>query len=54
VLLVDQQSGPPRLDRGRPQVRQRIRVLERVPRGFDRLESPEGAAGGLAQEHLLV
>ena len=55
VLLADQQAGPAGLVGGRPQVGQRARVaVERLARGLERLEARERAAGGLAQEHLLV
>ena len=54
MLLVDQQPGPPGLDRHRPQVGQRVGVLERVASRLDRLVARERAAGGLAQELLLV
>ena len=54
VLLVDQQPRPPGLDRGRPQVRQRVLVLQRVACRLDRLEAAERAARGLTQEDLLV
>ena len=55
VLLVDQQARPTGLARGRPQVRQGALVaVQRLPRGLQRLEPRQRAAGGLAQEHLLV
>ena len=53
--LVDQQAGPAGLAGRRPQVGQRALVaVERLARGLERLEARQRAAGGLAQEHLLV
>ena len=55
VGFVDQQAGPAGLAGGRPQVGQRAVVaVERLAGGFEGLEARERAAGGLAQEHLLV
>jgi hypothetical protein len=53
--LVDQQSRPARLAGGGPQVGQRAAVaVKRLASGLERLYARERAAGGLAQEHLLV
>src|SRR5438270_8048542 len=55
MLLGDQQARPAGLARGRPEVGKRALVaVERLARGFDRLEARERATRGLAQEHLLV
>ena len=54
MLLADQQARPAGLDRDRPQIRQRARILERGTRGLDRLEASQRAARGLAKQNLFV
>ena len=53
ALLGDEQPGPAGLAGRRPQVGQ-VAALQRAVRGLDGLEPREGAAGGLAEELLLV